>query len=109
MAYRRSHRETTDRGNDSCTIMQMIRNNAITGISLDPSETTMDRCDSCEYAKATRKPIGKVQDPPRREDSGDEVHSDLLRAKDEAFNAYKYYEAWANTQFDTKIKRLRSD
>ncbi|KAG2072336.1 hypothetical protein BDR04DRAFT_942059, partial [Suillus decipiens] len=59
------------------TIMQMIRDDAITGISLDPSETTMDKCESCEYAKATRKPIGKIQEPPRHENFGDEVHSDL--------------------------------
>jgi hypothetical protein len=36
-------------------------------------------------------------------------HLYLLRTKDEVFSAYKYYEAWANTQFDTKIKRLHSD
>jgi hypothetical protein len=36
-------------------------------------------------------------------------HLYLLWTKDEVFSAYKYYEAWANTQFDTKIKQLRSD
>jgi len=46
------------------TIQKMIRNGTITGMSLDPSNSTMDACDSCEYAKATRKAIGKVRDPP---------------------------------------------
>jgi len=32
-----------------------------------------------------------------------------LCTKDEAFNAYKFFEAWANMQFDTKIKHFRSD
>ncbi|KAG2089618.1 uncharacterized protein F5147DRAFT_553883, partial [Suillus discolor] len=59
------------------TIAQMIRDGAITGIVLDSSEATMESCESCEYVKATRKPIGKVRDPPRRESFGDEVHSDL--------------------------------
>jgi len=121
------------------TIAKMIRDGTITGIKLDPSDASMDSCDSCEYAKATRKPIGKVRDPPRRENFGDEVHTDLwgpspvettkhkeyfvsftddhtrfthlylLRSKDETFDAYKKFEAWVNTQFDTKVKRLRSD
>lgn len=121
------------------SIKHMIKDGVITGITLDPSDDTMDKCDSCEYAKATHKPIGKVHNPPRREKFGDEVHSDLwgpspvrtpghkeyfvsftddhtrfshlylLRTKDEAFNAYKYFEAWVNTQFNTKIKRLHSD
>jgi hypothetical protein len=42
----------------------MIKDGVITGMTLDPSDTTMEKCDSCEYAKATRKPIGKARDPP---------------------------------------------
>src|SRR5277367_4143076 len=33
----------------------------------------------------------------------------FLHAKDEAFNAYQYYEAWMKTQHDVHIKSLRSD
>lgn len=33
----------------------------------------------------------------------------LLKSKDQTFDAYTKFEAWSNTQLDTKIKRLRSD
>ena len=33
----------------------------------------------------------------------------LLKSKDETFGAYKDFEAWANMQFNAKIKRLQSD
>ncbi|KAG2119730.1 uncharacterized protein F5147DRAFT_563770 [Suillus discolor] len=46
-----------------------LKDGIITGIALDPSELTLDKCDSCEYAKATQKAIGKK--------FGDEVHMDL--------------------------------
>ena len=99
----------------------------------------MGACDSCEYAKASRKPIGKERDPPHREELGDEVHTDLWgpspvqtpghssyyasftddhtryttlylqKTKAETFASYKSYEAWLATQFNAKIKHLRSD
>ncbi|KAG2117137.1 uncharacterized protein F5147DRAFT_543097, partial [Suillus discolor] len=47
------------------------------GIDLDAAEKIMDTCKSCEYTKATRKPIGKVCDPVYRESFGDKVHMDL--------------------------------
>ncbi|KIJ10075.1 hypothetical protein PAXINDRAFT_86574, partial [Paxillus involutus ATCC 200175] len=59
------------------TIHKMLRDGTITGLTLDPAHTTMGSCDACEYAKATRKAIGKVRDPPRHEKFGDEVHTDL--------------------------------
>ena len=37
------------------------------------------------------------------------THLYLLRKKDEAFNSYKEYEAWADTQLSAKIKTLHSD
>ena len=55
----------------------MLKDRTITGITLDDAHATMGTCDSCEYAKTTRKPIGKLCDPPRREKLGDEVHTDL--------------------------------
>ena len=36
-------------------------------------------------------------------------HITLLRKKDETFESYKHFEAWAATQYNVKIKRLRSD
>lgn len=99
----------------------------------------MEHCESCEYAKAMQKPIGKVQDPPRHENIGDEAHSDLwgpspvhtpgqkeyfilftddhiwfthlylLKSKDQTFDTYMKFEAWSNTQLDAKIKHLHSD
>jgi transposase InsO family protein len=34
---------------------------------------------------------------------------DILRTKDQAFDAYKQFAAWADTQHGIKVKRLRSD
>ena len=117
----------------------MLKDSTITGLTLDEAHPTMGACDSCEYAKTTRKPIGKERDPPRRENLGDEVHTDLWgpspvqtpgysqyyvsftndhmryttlylqKTKAETFASYKSYEAWLSTQFDVKIKRLCSD
>lgn len=57
----------------------------------------MGSCDSCDYAKATRKPT-----------YGDH-HLFLLKSKDGTLDAYRRYEAWLETQFNVRIKRLRSD
>ncbi|KAG2108671.1 uncharacterized protein F5147DRAFT_576678, partial [Suillus discolor] len=59
------------------TITQMIHDGVITGINLDVAKKTMDSCESCKYAKAMHKPIRKVQDPPRHENFGNKVHSNL--------------------------------
>ena len=120
-------------------IHTMLKNGTISGISLDKAHSTMGTCDSCEYAKALRKPIGKERDPPRHKELGDEVHTDLWgpspvqtpghslyyasftddhtrytmlylqKTKAETFTSYKSYKAWLSTQFDTKIKCLCSD
>ena len=37
------------------------------------------------------------------------THLYLLRAKSDAFQTYKEYEAWCQTQLDAKIKVLYSD
>ncbi|KAG6328209.1 hypothetical protein ID866_10879, partial [Astraeus odoratus] len=39
------------------SIQQMLKASTITGIKLDPGHTMMGSCDSCEYAKVTRKPV----------------------------------------------------
>ena len=58
-------------------IRAMLKDGTITGLTLDEAHPTMGACDSCEYAKTTRKPIGKERDPPRHENLGDKVHTDL--------------------------------
>jgi len=99
----------------------------------------MGTCDSCEYAKLTCKPIGKLRDPLRQNKLSDEVHTDLwgpspvqtgghsryyasftdnytrftklylLKAKSDTFDSYQVFESWLVTQFNTKVKRLHSD
>ena len=122
------------------TIRSLVRTNAVTGLHLiDPNPSSPLVCDSCDYAKTTRKPIQKETTTPLATSFGDEVHTDvwkpspinslggrryyitftddhtrftrleLLRTKDEAFQAYKTFVAWASTQHGAKIKRLRSD
>ena len=46
-------------------IRQMLKDGVVTGLTLDLAHMTISCCESCEYAKATRKPIGKICDPPR--------------------------------------------
>ena len=119
-------------------IRLLVRTNAVTGLQpIDFSPPFS--CDSCEHAKTTRKIIRKHTATPRAKAFGDEVHTDvwgpapvstiggrkyyitftddhtrytqleLLRTKDEAFQAYKTFVAWAETQHGVRIKRLRSD
>ncbi|KAF8546799.1 hypothetical protein OG21DRAFT_1426093, partial [Imleria badia] len=56
------------------TIRDMLAKGMITGVMLDPSHSTMA---SCEYGKATRKPIRKVQEPNRSAKLGDKIHTDV--------------------------------
>jgi hypothetical protein len=120
------------------SIRALIRTNAVTGIHLIDDFPPFT-CDSCEYAKMTRKAIRKERIAPQAETFGDEIHTDLwgpsptlslggrkyyvtftddctrytkldiLRSKDQAFDAYKQFAAWADTQHHVKVKRLRSD
>ena len=116
----------------------LVKKGLIKGIELD--ETSQPGpCESCEYAKMTRKPIQKVRVEPRAEKFGDEVHSDLwgpspvksiggreyyvtytdgctrwtvvdiLKTKDQTFDSYKDFEAWAKTQYGVNVKCLFSD
>ncbi|PPQ83525.1 hypothetical protein CVT26_004100 [Gymnopilus dilepis] len=96
-------------------------------------------CKSCVYAKATRKSIPKQREGERAKEFGGEVHSNvwgpspveskggkryyitftddctrlthiyLLAQKSEAFQSYKDYEAWVDTQLGAKVKVLHSD
>jgi len=121
------------------SIRQMIKDGMITGITLDEAHESMGTCNSCKYAKLMRKPIGKLHDPLRQSKLDDEVHTDLwgpspvqtgghshyytsftddythytrlylLKAKSDTFDLYQMFESWLATQFNTKVKQLRSD
>jgi hypothetical protein len=120
------------------SIHALIHTNAITGIHLI-NDFPPFTCDSCEYAKMTRKAISKEQTTPLAEAFGDEIHTDLwgpspalslggrkyyvtftddctcytkldiLHTKDQAFDAYKQFTAWVDMQHSIKVKQLRSD
>ena len=120
------------------SIRALVRSGAITGVSLTDNGQPL-YCESCEYAKTTRKSIKKEREGAQASAFGEEIHSDLwgpsplqtlggrkhyitftddhsrftrtqlLRSKDEALQAYKDFTAWAQTQHGAKIKRLRSD
>jgi transposase InsO family protein len=119
-------------------VRKLVREGRVNGVNLEEGGD-FGSCDSCEYAKTTRKPLKKERSAPRATQFGDEIHSDvwgpsplesifhhkyytsfiddhtrysritLLRKKDETFESYKHFEAWAATQHNVKIKRLRSD
>ena len=121
------------------SIRQMIQDGTVTGITLDEAHKLMGTCDSCEYAKLTRKLIGKLCDPLHQSNLGDEVHTNLWgpspvqtgghsryyasftdnytwytqlylqKANSDTFDSYQAFEAWLSTQFNTKVKRLHSD
>ncbi|KZP11548.1 hypothetical protein FIBSPDRAFT_800149, partial [Athelia psychrophila] len=55
---------------------RMVTGGSVLGIKLDPS-SAIQSCDSCEYAKATRKPIAKVKETPRAPAFGKIIHSDV--------------------------------
>jgi len=119
---------------------KLVDNKLVTGVCL--AETPSGDpffCESCVYAKATRKSVAKEREGNRAEDFGAEVHSDLwgpapvatkggkryyvtfiddktrltnlyfLAKKSDAFKSYKDYEAWCDTQLGAKIKVLHSD
>ena len=119
------------------SIRALVRTQAIQGISLiDDGQPIY--CESCEYAKMTRKNIKKEREALPAKAFGEEVHSDLwtspqqslggrkyyitftdeysrftvtrlLKAKSEALQAYKDFTAWALTQHGAKVKRFHSD
>ena len=116
----------------------LVAKGLVEGLNLDKSSEASD-CESCEWAKGTRKVIVKVREGESCKVVGEEVHSDLwgpapveslgrkryyisftddysrymniyfLATKDEAFNFYQIYEAWLSTQYNVQIKCLNSD
>ena len=115
------------------SIRTLVRSGAILGVSIIDDGQPL-YCESCEYAKATRKAIKKEREGAQASAFGEEIHSDLwgpsplqtlgsrkyyitftddysrftrtqlLRTKDEALQAYKDFVAWAQTQHGVKIK-----
>ena len=119
---------------------KLVTKGFVTGVSLDETESGNPFfCESCVYAKATRKPVFKVRQGDRATEFGGEIHTDLwgpapvatksgrryyitftddmtrlthlhlLRTKAEAFMAYKDFEAWCKTQLNASVKILHSD
>jgi hypothetical protein len=116
----------------------LVNKGLVEGVTLD-RESKASVCESCEWAKGTRKAIVKVREGERAAAVGDEVHSDLwgpapvetinrkryyvsftddysrytnvyfLQTKDETFDFYRIYEAWLCTQYNVRIKCLNSD
>ena len=109
------------------TARKMVRNGAVVGVEIDQM-STLQGCDSCKFAKMTRKPIKRARDEPRASKFGDRIYSnvwgpspvqtpghkyyvsfmddctqwthlELLASKDQVFEAYKHFEAWAKLQF----------
>jgi len=118
---------------------RLIENGLVTGIRVDASSGETIFCESCVYAKATRKPVAKEREGERASEFSGEVHSDLwgpapvatlssrryyvtytdektrltyiyfLRRKSDTLATYKTFEAECRTQHEAKIKVLHSD
>jgi hypothetical protein len=118
---------------------RLITKGFVTGVKLSNSPAKPTFCESCIYAKATRKSIPKVHQGERAKEIGGEVHSDIwgpalvatlhgrryyvsfindktryghayfFHEKSGTFNAYKQFEAHLHTQYTSPIKTLHSD
>ena len=119
-------------------IHTLICAGSITGIQLIENFPPFI-CNSCEYAKTTQKAICKECEAPQAQAFGNEVHTDvwgpspnlslggrkyyvtftddhtrftelnILRKKDQTFEAYKSFTSWARTQHYACVKQLCSD
>jgi len=58
------------------TIQSLVHNNAVTGLHIIDDGSPFF-CESCEYAKATRKTIQKERTAPLASAFGKEIHTDL--------------------------------
>ena len=118
---------------------KLIENGLVTGVRLDDSSGDTVFCESCVYAKSTRKPVAKEREGEQATEFGEEVHSNLwgpapvatiggrryyvtftddktrmtylhlLRRKRETLGAYKDFAAKCLTQHEAHIKTLHSD
>ncbi|KIK36292.1 hypothetical protein CY34DRAFT_33449, partial [Suillus luteus UH-Slu-Lm8-n1] len=56
---------------------RLTENGLVSGIKVDLSSGEPTFCESCIYAKATRKPIRKTREGERATKFAEEVHTDL--------------------------------
>lgn len=119
-------------------VRKLVREGRVNGVDLEEGGD-FGSCDSCEYAKTTKKPIKKERSAPRAASFGDEIHSDvwgpsplesifhhkyyasfiddhtryshitLLRKKDETFDSYKHFEALVTNSRPTSNLKELSD
>nr|GAT43935.1 polyprotein [Mycena chlorophos] len=117
---------------------RLVSEGHVTGVKIDPA-STIASCNSCSYAKMSRKAVAKERKAPRSTAMGQLIFSDvwgpspvqtinrreyyssftddntrwvrlyLQRTKDQTFDSYRAYEAWLWTQFGVKVKKLHSD
>ena len=115
----------------------LVRGGFVDSIALESTEIL--QCDTCIFAKVTRKPVPKVHKGECAKEFGEQVHSDiwgpspepstggkryfvtftnnfsrlthlfLLCAKSEAFMAYIQYESLIRNHLNTVIKIFHSD
>jgi hypothetical protein len=120
-------------------LRDLMKNKMVKGIRLEYSPCTSPFfCESCVYAKATRKSVPHVREGQRASTFGEEVHTDLWEApvvsrggkkfsclfiddctwlttiyflanKSDTFTSYRDYEAWVDTHKGARIKVLNSD
>lgn len=117
---------------------ELVSKGLVQGVELIHTSESLE-CEACIKAKTTRKAVSKVREGPRATVFGGEVHSDLwgpartvslgkrvyyisftddfsrwttlylLRTKDQAFSAYKSFEAWVNNHRKVSILILHAD
>jgi hypothetical protein len=58
---------------------KLVKNGFISGLRLESNPDAGLFCESCVYAKATRKIVPKARKGERAKEFGGEVHSDILQ------------------------------
>ena len=90
------------------TIRSLVRNNVVSGLQLIDDKRPIF-CESCDYAKTTRKPItgSKERTTPPAEAFGDEVHSDLWdQSPIPTIGGQKYYVTFTSTDDHSRYTSL---
>jgi hypothetical protein len=82
----------------------LVRRGLVEGLELDESSQP-GSCDSCEYAKATRKPIRRERIVPQAENFGDEIHTDLWGPSPvKSIGGCEYVERITNVPIGTSLE-----
>jgi hypothetical protein len=74
-------------------LREMVREGAVEGVELDSSPTPTF-CEACVQGKAHRKNFPKVSETTYSKYGSREPRVAFLKAKSDAFDSYKFYEAW---------------